>query len=373
MAALLLSTNPAGAEERKTVPTTPITLDESGLPIVPVTLHSMKNWNVVRTFRFLLDTGSSACLVDQSVPSEFFWDEPYLDSSVEDLAKQVMGAQSVILKRVEVGHVSRDGIMAARMDLRTQIGRFQDQPVDGVLGMSFLRGTRFLLDPKAGRLVWWENHFSSGAMLPMTDGPDGPVLKLRLGTQETSALVDTGSNGGIALPMDLLPKGDGHAAEAIGLSGVLVSGSEVVVARLEAGSSAWSNLPVAFQGTGKIGGIGVGVLLAAPVCFDFITNHLSFSLDATGNLPIRRQISRSLPIIWEGQGGTRRLVVLLVKPGSAMEKAGCKMGDELIQVGELQGAALTRRSVQDLVATGARHVWVVRRKGQEVKLQFGLT
>jgi len=369
---LLLATNPTAAEERKTVPTTPFTLDENGLPIVAVTLHSMKNWNEARTFRFLLDTGSSACVVDKSVPSEFFWDEPYTDTTVNDIANQSADAQSVILKRVEVGKVSRDGIIAARIDLRTQIGQFQDQPVDGILGMSFLRGTRFLFEPKVGRIVWWENHSSTGVMVPIMDGPDGPLVKLRLGTQETSVIVDTGFSGGANLPAELFHDRGGRATDAVGLSGVHVSGSEVIVNRLEAGSSAWINFPVGFQAIGKFGSIGVDLLLAAPVCFDFITNNLSFSKDATGNLPVHREISRRLPITWDRKANTQRLVVLLVKPGSAMEKAGCKVGDELIQAGDLHGSALTRRSVQDLVATGAKHFWTVRRNGQDVKLQFGL-
>lgn len=373
LVSLVLATIPGGAEERKTVPTTPITLDENGLPIVSVTLHSMKSWNVTRTFRFVLDTGSSACILDLSVPSEFFWDEPYTDTTVHDIASQDTAAQTVLIKRIEVGQVSRDGIIATRMDLRTQIGRFEDQPVDGILGMSFLRGTRFLLDPKASRLVWWENHFSSGVTLPISDSPDGPLIKLRLEGQETSVLVDTGMSGGVDLPIELQPKGDVRATETIGLSGVRVSGSEVLVNRLEAGSSAWINVPVGFHRKEKNGGIGVDVWLYSPVCFDFITNNLSIPQDAAGNLPIRREISRRLPIIWDRKGGTQRLVVFLVKPGSAMEKAGCKIGDELLQVGALQGVALTRRSVQDLVATGAKHVWVVRRNGQEVNLQFGFT
>ncbi|BDU74528.1 aspartyl protease family protein [Mesoterricola silvestris] len=371
LAIALLSPIPAGAEERKTVPTTPLTLDENGLPIVSVTLHSLRTWNATRTFRFLLDTGSGACAVDSTVPSEFFWDEPDIDTTLVDSANQSMGARSVILKRVEVGKVMRDGIMAVRMDLRAQVGRFQDEPLDGILGMSFLRGTRFLLDPKAGRLVWWENHVSSDGRLPITEGPDGPLIRLRFGGQETSVLVDTGASGGIQLPNSLLPKGEGRAVASVGLSGVEQAGSEVMVDRIGAGSSAWTNLPVEFQGTGATGGIGARVWLAAPVCFDFITNHVSFTLDAAGNLPIRRERNRNLPIVWDRKGGTQRLVVLKVKPGSAMEKAGCQIGDELIQVGDLQGANLTRRAVQDRVATGARHVWVVRRNGQDVKLQFG--
>jgi len=369
---LLPLTAPAAiAEERKTAATTAITLDESGLPVVSVTLHSMTNWNTTKSFRFLLDTGASCCIVDRSVPSEFFWDEPQTETTTTDIANQRITAPTVLLKRVEVGTVIRDGVFATRMDLRNQIGRFQDQPVDGILGMTFLQGTRFLLDPKAKRLVWWDYHFSPGVAVPLSETPGGPWISLRIGNQEVLATVDTGMSGGVDLPLALKPKGAAQATVSIGLSGVGVAGSEVLVNRLEAGSSAWVQLPVGFQSEDKTGRIGIDVWMAAPVCFDFITNHVTFSPDAAGNLPIRREPSRNLPLQWDRSGSTPRLLVLLVKPGSAMEKAGCKPGDELIQAGALRGLTLTRRGVQDLVASGIQHVWVVRRNGLELKLGFG--
>lgn len=369
---LLPLTAPAAiAEERKTVPTSAITQDESGLLVVSVTLHSMKGWDITKTFRFLLDTGASCCIVDRSVPTEFFWDEPQTETTTRDIADQSIAAPTVLLKRVEVGTVTRDGVIAIRTDLRNQIGRFEDQPVDGILGMSFLRGTRFVLDPTANRLVWWADHFSPGVTVPLSETPGGPWINLRLGNQEVLATVDTGQSGGVDLPMALKPVGKGQATVSMGLSGALVAGSDVLVNRLEAGSSAWVDLPVGFQGVGKTGRIGVDVWMASPVCFDFITNHLTFSLDASGNLPIRRGPSRNLPLQWDRSGRKPRLLVFLVKPGSAMEKAGCQPGDELIQAGSLQGPALTRRAVQDLVASGVQHLWIVRRNGQEVKLGFG--
>ncbi len=361
----------ATAEERKKAPVSSITQDESGLLIVSVTLHSMKSWDTTRTFRFLLDTGASCCIVDWSVPSEFFWDEPQTETTAKDIANQSIVAPTVLLKRVEVGTVIRDGVFATRMDLRNQIGRFQDQPVDGILGMSFLRGTRFVIDPNTNRLIWWGYHFSPGVAVPLSESPGGPWIHIRLGNQEVLATVDTGMSGGVDLPMALKPKGEGGATVSMGLSGVLVAGSDVMVNRLEAGSSAWVNLTVGFQSEDKMGRIGVDVWMAAPVCFDFITNHLTFSQDAAGNLPIRRESNRNLPLQWDRNGRVPRLLVFLVKPGSAMERAGCKPGDELIQVGSLQGPMLTRRAVQDLVASGVQHIWIIRRNGVELKLNFG--
>lgn len=368
----LLAPSPVGAEERRTAPAASITLDENGLPMVSVTLHSLKNPNVSRTFRFELDTGSGWCVIDQSVPSEFFWDETQIQASPRDIANQVVASTTVLLKRIEVGGVTRDGIIASRMDLRNQIGRFEDRPMDGILGMSFFRGTRFLLEPKENRLIWWGYHFSPGVTVPITVGNGGvPWLTLRLGKQEAAAILDTGSTSGVDLPPSLRPKGEGEAMVSAGMSGKQLTGTEMKVTRLEAGTGAWTDLPVTFESEGSTGRIGTDVWLAAPVCFDFITDHLTFSVDRDGNLPIRREPSRRLPLMWDRSGNTPRLVVVLVKPGSAMEKAGCKVGDELIQAGDLQNQKLTRRAVQDLVASGVKHTWIVRRMGQSVSLAFG--
>ena len=369
---LLLTPFWTSAEERKTASTATITLDENGLPMVSVTLHSLKNPNVMRTFRFELDTGSGWCVVDKSVPSEFFWDENQIEASVRDVSNQAVSSSTVLLKRIDVGGVTRDGVIASRMDLRSQIGRVQDQPMDGILGMSFLRGTRFLIEPKENRLIWWGYHFSPGMTVPIRMGDGGvPWFTLRLGKQEAVALLDTGMSGGVDLPPGLRPKGEGEAMVTSGASGKQMAGSQMMVDRLEAGTGAWTHLPVTFQSEGTTGRIGTDVWLAAPVCFDFITDNLTLSIDTKGNLPIRREASRKLPLMWDRSGDTPHLVVVLVKPASVMEKAGCKVGDELIQVGDLRGSSITRRAVQDLVATEVKHVWVVRRNGQEMKLQFG--
>lgn len=361
----------AGAEARKGAQVVTITLDENSLPMVSVTLHSLKSPNVTRALRFVLDTGSDWCVVDQSVPAEYFWDEDQIDATPRDVGNLALAASTVLLKRMDVGGLTRDGIIATRMNLRQQFGPFQDQPMDGILGMSFLRGTRFLLEPQKGHLLWWGNHFRPGVTVPILGAGEGiPRLTLRLGNQEVAAIMDTGMGGGVDLPLGLRPKGEGKDTYTRGATGTLLAGSEIQVERLAAGTSAWVQLPVNFEGEAA-GRIGVDVWLAAPVCFDFVTHNLTFSLDADGNLPMRRDPGRKLPIIWDRSGPSPRLIVMLVKPESAMEKAGCRAGDVLLRAGTLHAEMLTRRAVQELVASGAEHKWLVRRHGEEVELRFG--
>ena len=342
-----------------------------GLPIISVTLHSLKTPGTSRTFRFILDTGADWCVADKSIPSEFFWDDPHTESTARDIADQALPTESVLLKRVEVGDLTRDGIYAVRMDLHAQMGRFQDQPVDGILGMTFLRGTRFLLEPDERRLIWWGYHFSPGATLPLSTSPGVlPSLSLRVQGQTVEAEVDTGSTGGLDLPAALNPKRAGEKTVSQGVSGVAIAGEIQAIPAIEAGAFAWRHAPVNFQEGTKLGRIGLDVWLASKVCFDFVTRHVTLTLDKAGNLPLRRGPNRRLPLLWDRSGAVSRLVVALVKPGSPMEKAGCKVGDEVIKAGDLKGPMLTRRAVQDLVASGVRHAWTVRREGQDMNLAF---
>lgn len=359
------------AEARKSARPVPIVLDENGLPIVSVTLHSLKTPGTSRTFRFILDTGADWCVADKSIPSEFFWDDPQTESTARDIAGQALPAESVLLKRVEVGDLTRDGIYAARMDLHAQMGRFQDQPVDGILGMTFLRGTRFLLEPGERRLIWWGYHFSPGATLSLSTSPDPlPSLSLRVGGQIVQAEVDTGSTGGLDLPTALSPKRAGNKTVSQGASGVAIAGEIQTIPTVEAGAFAWRHAPVDFQEGTKLGRIGLDVWLASKVCFDFVTRHVTLTLDKAGNLPLRREPNRRLPLLWDRSGAVPRLVVALVKPGSPMEKAGCQVADILLQAGNLKDQTLTRRAVQDLVASGSRHAWTVLRSGSEIHLVF---
>jgi C-terminal processing protease CtpA/Prc len=122
-------------------------------------------------------------------------------------------------------------------------------------------------------------------------------------------------------------------------------------------------MPPNYEPDESTGRISMDLLFAAPICFDFITFQVSFSTDTEGNLFSRQEQKRSLPLMWNRNGGTPQLVVILVKPGSEMDKAGCKVGDELVQVDNLQGQTLTRRAIQDLVASRKKHIWIVHRNG----------
>jgi len=360
---------PAVADPRPKGAITPVEVDEYGLPVVRVRLSSKKPGVPDREFRFIFDTGATLNVIDASVPADFFWEEPDKIKGVTGTAVDGTGtaiaARIVVLKRLELAGMTRDDLMAYRMDLKgTMFGRIQDEPVDGMLGMNFLRGTRFVLDSGAREILWWQD--IPGHRIPMSiDGTDRPTLIVKVGSTDVPCMLDTGGNGGIQMP------GNADASEHTepfgysSASGETREGVMVMMERLESGGKAWTNVPLDLirPGDGRPT-IGLDVLGAAPLGLDFIDLWATFTLDPSGNLPYRKTPLRPL-LGWERAPEGNRLVVLGVNPASRWAKAGAKEGDEVLAIGNLTGKALTLRSALAFSTRREAHTWRIRRDGVE--------
>lgn len=376
IAGLVLSLGvPAIADRRPEGATTPVEVDENGLPVVKVVLSSKKPGVPDREFRFIFDTGATLSAIDASVPADFFWEEPDkpvgATTTVRDGTGTVIATPIVSLKRLELAGagMTRDDLMAYRMDLKgTMFGRVQDEPVDGILGMSFLRGTRFVLDLDARAIRWWQD--IPGHRIPLSlDGTDRPTLVVRVATTDVPCMLDTGGGGGIQMPGSAGPSDRAEPFGYSSASGETRQGVSVVMDRLESGGKAWVNVPLELVQPGEGNRmIGLDVLGAAPIGLDFIDLWATFTLDAKGNLPYRKSPLRPL-LGWERAPEGRHLVVLGVNPASRWAKAGVKEGDEVLAIGPLTGDALTLRSAMAFSNRGEAHTWRVRRDGVEQALE----
>lgn len=364
---------PARADVRPAGVITPLEVDENGLLIVKVRLASKKPGSPDRVFRFIFDTGASLNVVDTSVPSEFLWEEPEkpkgASSSVGDFTGTKIATRIVCLKRLEFAGMVREDLMAYRMDLKgTMLGGIQDEPVDGILGMNFLRGTRFVLDPVAREIRWW--HSLPGHRVPMVYTESGhPALMVKIGGTDVPCGLDTGANGGIQVAGEADESDSSEPFLFSGASGEVKEGRMVKMDRLESGGKAWVNIPLEVVKPGE-GGANIGreVLWAAPLGLDLIDQWATFTLDAKGNLPYRKSPSRA-PLTWERRPDGKRLRVGRVNPVSRWAKAGLLDGDEVLAVGPLEGKALRLRAVAELSEKGQAQTWRVRRSGAERLLQ----
>ncbi len=366
---LLLATLslPLRADLRPKGPVTPVEINELGQVIVKVRLSSKKPGVADRDFRFIFDTGATYCVVDDSVPADFFWEEPAQAGGgatvTTDATQKKVPTRIVSLKRLQIGGMVREDLMAYRMNLKgTMLGHLQDDPVDGILGMNALRGTRFVLDPIARDIRWWQD--IPGFQLPLAMS-GSPYLTVKVGKTDVSCMLDTGASGGFQMPGSASPSEHPKPFLFAGASGQIVQGETIQVDQLTAGGKGWPKVPLDLFKPGEGSAtLGQDVLCAAPLGLDFIGKTLTFTLDAQGHLPYRHSPRRA-PLIWDRRPTGTCLRVWAVPPGSRWAKAGLQQGDEVLAIGSLSGQALTMRAAQALSGRETPLPWRIRRKGTD--------
>lgn len=241
---------------------TPLEVDALGLLIVKVRLSSKKPGTPDRDFRFIFDTGATLNVLDLSVPGDFYWEEPEkpkgASSTVGDSTGQKITTRAVCLKRLEFAGMVRDDLMAYRMDLKgTMLGNILDEPVDGILGMNFLRGTRFVLDPNAQEIRWWQDIPSHRIPLSYNQS-DHPNLTVKVAGTEVPCTLDTGGSGGFQMTGDADASDHPKPFLYSGASGEVKEGKTVKVDRLESGGKAWLNVDLDLVKEGEGGASGSG-------------------------------------------------------------------------------------------------------------------
>ncbi len=363
---LLISCGGAFAEERQALSTSELEIDEDGNPILNITLFPMKDLKKSSPFRFLLNTSTSLTILDRSIPSDFYWSEEGAVKGMDIFGKSIISPM-VMIKRMEVAGITKDELPAILMDLKENTGRMQDAPVDGILGMNFLRDTRFILDLKGRRLGWWQKPSTQGVALPISfDQTKIPVVTLKINGREVSCTLATNVADGLGMPAGFRPQSQGKASVLLNQSLRKNTGTIVDIPKVEAGSGAWWEIPVHFQEIGNTGYIGLEIWSAAPTCFDFIEDTVTFEPGPDNKLQFERDTGWRLPLYWDRSGAGPRLRVLLVKQGSVLEEA--REGDEILRVGPLKGKALTRRTIQEWTVQSKGETWTVRRKGKVVDI-----
>jgi hypothetical protein len=162
-----------------------------------------------------------------------------------------------------------------------------------------------------------------------------------------------------------------QASPSAGLLGAMVENKRVILDRVEAGSRAWLDAPLALfkpgQGTPTI---GQAALFAAPLGLDIIDDWIGFQPDAQGNLPLRRGPPPIGWLNWHRSAEGQRLRVGAVPAESGVGRAGFRPGDQVLAVGDLRAAALTIRRIQEAVGAGKPLRWELLRDGQVQRIDY---
>jgi predicted aspartyl protease len=369
---------PVSADHRTDATITPFEDSPDG-PIVKVRL-SAKNPGVPDLeLRFMLDTGAGVNVLDVSIPADYFWDDAESFSTtpttVTDATQQQIQTSLVYLKRIEIAGITRDDQTAIRVDLkRTWPGIGEDEPIDGILGMSFLRGTLIVIDPTKSEIRWWQTF--DGHRVPLGYDPSGsPTMTTQLSNTDVRFMLDTGSESGFQAPGQVDENGPSESAHFTGALGHVSEARVITAERIEASGKAWINVPVVVVKPGEgIPMVGREILFGGLLGLDFVHDAATFQLDANGNLPSLSPPTATpnagLSLAWDRSGVEPRLTVGPIGPKSPMAVAGLAQGDVLVRVGSLQGKDLTIAAVTSLVDQGKPLSWVVRRNGKQLRFRF---
>jgi len=334
---------------------TPLELDGAGMLIVKVRLFAK---GIGQDFRFILDTGASRSVVDTGMPSSFLRAAPRADPPrVRDSTERSVNLDRVRVARLEIGGQVREDLLVYRMNLKQSfLAAHQDEPVDGILGMDVLRGTRFVIDPQALE-VRWGGHLE-GTRVPLTFDPHGrPALALKLEGVEVCCYLDTGARSAFRLLGDVKPGQVSTPFTYQGLSGNSQVGKRICVARLEVGDQAWLDAPLELVASGNAGDhLGRASLCAAPLELDLMDRWAVFTAGVDGRLPLLRESDRP-EWVWVPTPKGRSLRVESCP--SWWTQAGLRVGDELIRLGPGQQLSIRSATAQ----LGRGETWTLRRDG----------
>lgn len=321
-----------------------------------LTLQALADDGSWRPLRMKLDTGATATLLDhRSAPgliTGFFKQQ-----EVSGFAGRKRPVLQRTLRRLRCGGAEQGSVPVEAMDLR-YVNRRTDHPVDGLLGMSFLRGRRFTVDVARRELVW-EGLDTGGRVIPFLPRPGDPRpwIPLTLQGRTRPALADTGCGPALVVTEDGPATSDCELASG-------VDGTRRIKVGLLPGEVFGQAFPPQGAALDTLHTIlGCPLLLAARTTFDFRQGELRLE-EVEGRLPFPEgsPISPSRPFVWNRDGKEPFLEVLEGLPRChPWYQAGFRAGDRLLRAGDLEGSELCLDAIHELMKRKAAVEWQVRR------------
>jgi len=345
---------------------------QAGIPIesrpgerVILKVEAKTDRGQTRTMRMLLDTGARFCVVDRA-------STPGLVTGMFKLleATGFSGRSRHALKRtlieLRLGQVSQTSVPVLVMDL-SERNKWQDEPVDGLLGMSFLEDRRFLVDPFQATFSW-EGEVARPRTIPLKARDGYFYLPVQVAGKAQEALLDTGASGtiyvsspppGIPLESDCeMGSGiDGFARLGRGRADLDLFGERFVRRPF------WSG------GSGAV--LGAAFLLAGPTVFDLKGQVLQVSLDETGKLLRAPSLPGevSFPICWNRKNPEAFLEVAPMPTCHRWYLAGFRPGDRVLAVGSDAGKGLTLTRLNGMLRDGQVLDWRLLRGQKPIQLR----
>ncbi len=292
-----------------------------------------------RTWRFIVDTGSSVTLLSPDFASQFasIPDAPQAPQiRVRSASGEVTVLPSITLRRFNLGDARFDNVQALLYDC-ADLSAHLGMKIDGVLGFPLFHDTVFTLDFPRTRLLIspaGEPSLTPGSTFTFNPTTKVPLIPVQLGDRTLLTLIDSGSDGSFNFnPIGFSPQfaaGPRPGAAVSTLTGDRLQEVGRLEETLRIGTYALPRPVVDL--TDQLSSLGGGVLRHFAITFNPARGNVTFHRESTAPIimPPKRSAGLSFnrsPAYWRVAG---------VVPGSSADAIGIQRGDLITRInGEL--------------------------------------
>lgn len=317
-----------------------------------------------KSFRMILDTGSSVTVLDNSVPSQY-WSKKGSSIAVKGTISW-FEAEPIQIELLEFGGHQFNRVNGIRADL-SELSKREDHPIDGILGMDVLKGLCFGVDFINNNILWGPSPNNTYIQSLTYSKSHCPEIKLRLDEKTLIARLDVGADTFLRLGKSdtahLTNQSKKISGYEMGLGSQQPLETTNLVGRtVSSGSARWEATDVEI-GNGETTLLGLQAFWPL-VWFDFPANKIGFSLDPKGYLQSIPALRMPLWAYWDRSKPIPELIVMAIKPGSRFESAGLLPGDAILEIGNLKQELVSIQGLQKILATQEAVSFVVKREGK---------
>jgi hypothetical protein len=303
-------------------------------------------WSDGKTYRFLVDTGSTATLVTPELAKRFALKErkgtPARKVHVRSANGGEVDLTAVTLGELRLGDATFERVPALIFDF-TDLSSHLGLTIDGIIGFPVFRDTILTMDYPGQRLVIAPYPLTAPAPLKQSarvstiafNNEQGtPLIPLQMGNESFIVLVDSGSDGSLSInPIGLHPR-FANGPRVGTLISSLQGDRRQLTGRLDQDVLIGSHTiqkPVVDL-TDQLSSIGGEFLAHFVLTFDQRRNQVTFIRDADGPVTMEPRRSTGLsfargPVYWR---------VLTVIPDTPTARLAVQAGDLCIRInGEL--------------------------------------
>lgn len=318
-------------------------------------------------FRVLVDTGCSISVVSPDLAEAVGAVVPDLDDDTGSIvALNGLGDPTalsrVVLASIELGGVRFEGVSALVSDSFERLSEVEGRRVDGALGFSLFARLFLGLDYPNQRLLlseqWPANLPAVRASLPVIEHADVPFVQVQIQGKSVEAMIDSGANQGLQLPVKLAPLFQWKVQPRAGsLVAVFGGGGRDEIGRLS-GSLAIGEVeqiePTAIVSTGSA---SLGLRSLERFCVVFHQAENRMWLCGPDAAPLAPTAERSIGLsVYPDHGGLRIAGII---PGSPAEAAHLAVGSHITQIEHRPAASWTHDQIEQWIDSHADVALVV--------------